>query len=564
MRIVLAEEMRQLDRQAEETYGLPGLLLMENAGRAVADAAVEMLGGSAAGKRVVILAGKGNNGGDGSGAGRWLVNRGAAVTLVLTGEPEDLVGSAADELQFYLSAGGRLLCWHPGQPDPAQEGTVGTAGTTAGLQDAARHFADTDEETRTLREELERADVIIDALLGTGFSGRLRWPYLVLCTLANDAAAPVLAVDIPTGVHADDGSCASGAMQATRTVTMALPKQGLFLYPGASHVGTLTVADIGMPAPMLAPAEEARFVPGAADIAALLPRRPKTMHKGRAGRVTLVAGSTGYLGAAALAGQAAVKGGAGLVTLLTPASARPLLAIKLTEVMVKGLPERTAVPAGTNGNTKGFPVPLGLGPEAAATVLEESSGADVLAIGPGLGTSEETKETVRQILLETALPCVIDADALTALQDHTDLLLHMAADKVLTPHPGEMSRLTGLTVCQIERNRVETARTYARQWQCVLLLKGVPTVIALPDGTVYLNTTGNPAMATGGCGDVLTGLVAALLAQGLPAGDAAVAAAYLHGLAGDLAADGSVGLAASELTECLPEARKQVAQAAVL
>lgn len=560
MRIVRAEEMRQLDRRAEEEYGLPGLLLMENAGRAVAEAAVAMLGGSAVGKRVVILAGKGNNGGDGSGAGRWLVNGGAVVTLVLTGRPEELVGSAADELQFYLSSGGALVCWNPARP----EGPGGSAGSAAGLLEAARRFAETDGETRRLRELLGQADLIVDALLGTGFSGRLRWPCLVLCTLTNDAEAPVLAVDIPTGVQADDGACAVGAMQADRTVTMALPKQGLYLYPGAACAGLLTVADIGMSAPLLAPPEEARFVPSAADIAALLPQRPRTLHKGLSGRVTLVAGSTGYLGAAALAGQAAVKGGAGLVTLLTPASARPLLAVKLTEVMVKGLPEGPAVPVEAAGTATGTLVPGGLAPAAVTMVLDESSGADALAIGPGLGTSEETGTAIRQILLDTQLPCVIDADALTALQGHTDLLLHMAADKVLTPHPGEMARLTGLTVGQIERDRVETARTYARQWQCVLLLKGVPTVVALPDGTAYLNTTGNPAMATGGCGDVLTGLLAALLAQGLPAGDAAVAAAYLHGLAGDLAAGGSVGLAASELAACLPEARKQVTQAAIL
>ncbi len=514
MRIVLAEEMRNLDQRAGTQYGLPGLLLMENAGHAVAEAACSMLGGCRD-KKIVILAGKGSNGGDGSGAGRWLVNGGARVCLVLTGRPEDLTGSAAEELQYYLSAGGSFLAWN--QEDTGQ--------------------------IETVKRAIAGADLVIDALLGTGFAGELRPAFRTLCQAVNAADARVLAVDIPTGVNADDGRCDRDAVRADVTVTMALPKQGLYLYPGVIHAGEVRTADIGMPKPMLSEEEGDRFVITEELVRDLLPLRPKNMHKGAAGRVTLAAGSEGYVGAAALSGFAAVKGGAGLVTLLTPAGARPLLAVKLTEVMVKSLPQ-----TGTGG----------LSPDAADLLIDESKDGDVLAIGPGLGTSEETQTVVRQALLETQLPCVIDADALTALQGHADLLLHMAAEKVLTPHPGEMARLTGLTVAQVEKDRVETAKAFARQWQCVLVLKGVPTVVADPDGTVYLNPTGNPAMATGGCGDVLTGLLAALMAQGMPAIDAAVSAVYLHGLAGDLAAGGSVGLAASELSAKLPEARKLV------
>jgi NAD(P)H-hydrate epimerase len=277
----------------------------------------------------------------------------------------------------------------------------------------------------------------------------------------------------------------------------------------------------------------------------LLPLRPKNAHKGSAGRVTLAAGSCGYVGAAALSSFAAVKGGAGLVTLLTPENTREVLAIKLTEVMVKGLP------CSETDNRL-------LTEEALDIVSEALDKADVLAIGPGFGVSEETGSLIREILVTVAVPSVIDADAITALKDHTELLSHMLAEKVLTPHPGEMARITGIRVSEIEKNRVEVARLYAEKWQAVVVLKGVPTVVALPDGTVYLNTAGTPAMATGGSGDVLTGLIAALIGQGLTVADAAVAGVYLHGLAGELAARGSVGLAASELLQMLPEARRQV------
>ena len=520
MQILLAEEMRALDRAAEEEIGIPGLVLMENAGRAVADAAEKLLG-SCCHKKVLIFAGKGNNGGDGSGAGRWLHNRGAEVTLVLACTAEELSGSAADELQYYIACGATVL-----------------------------EVTDADDNLRFAEIEnlALQADLLIDALLGTGFSGKMRSLFIRLCGCINrvkekNPACQVLAVDIPTGVNADTGEADGSAVRADATVTMALPKLGLYLYPGAEHTGAIQVADIGMPASLLKEAAGNRILLTKELVKALLPDRPKNAHKGSAGRVMVVAGSCGYVGAAALSSFAAVKGGAGLVTLLTPENTREILAIKLTEVMVKGLPvsnDRLVME------------------EAMEVVSEALEKADVLAIGPGFGVSEETGSLIREILVTTAVPCVIDADAITALKDHTELLSHMLAEKVLTPHPGEMARITGIRISEIEKNRVEVARLYAEKWQAVIVLKGAPTVIALPDGTVYLNTTGTPAMATGGSGDVLTGLIAALIGQGLTVADAAVSGVYLHGLAGELAAKGSVGLAASELLAMIPEARNQV------
>ena len=520
MQILLAKEMRALDRAAEEEIGIPGLVLMENAGRAVADEAEKMLG-TCCHKRIVIFAGKGNNGGDGSGAGRWLHNRGAEVTLVLACAAEELSGSAADELQYYIACDATVL-----------------------------EVTDADDNLRFAEIEnlVLQADLLIDALLGTGFSGKMRPLFIRLCGCINrvketNPACGVLAVDIPTGVNADTGEADISSVRADTTVTMALPKLGLYLYPGAEYTGAIQVADIGMPASLLKETAGNRTLIIGDMVKTLLPDRPKNAHKGNAGRVAVIAGSYGYIGAAALSSFAAVKGGAGLVTLLTPENAREILAIKLTEVMVKGLP--------VSDNRL-------VTEEALEVVSETLDKADVLAIGPGFGVSEETGDLIREILVATAVPCVIDADAITALKDHTELLSHMLAEKVLTPHPGEMSRITGIRVAEIEKNRVEVARLYAEKWQAVIVLKGVPTVIALPDGTVYLNNTGTPAMATGGSGDVLTGLIAALTSQGLSVADAAVAGVYLHGLAGELAAKGSIGMAASELLMMLPEARKKI------
>lgn len=514
MKLVLAEEMRALDRAAEEELGIPGLLLMENAGRAVADAAGDMLR-ECTGKKVIVVAGKGNNGGDGCGAARWLMNRGAQVTVILSCAQEDLSGSAADELQFYLAGGGLI------QDNIAAE------------------------QLPSIQDLLTSADLIIDALLGTGFAGELRGIIRDLCQLINMSGRPVLAVDIPTGVNADDGSAGADAVRAAATVTMALPKPGLCLYPGKACVGKLTVADIGMPDSMLRKVAAPGQLSTDRLVAALLPDRPATMHKGTAGRVLVVSGSLGYTGAAALCSTACVQAGAGLVTLLTPVSGRAILAVKLTETMVQALPELE---------------PGKLAAGAALQILEAAAKRDVLAIGPGLGTSESTAAVIRQVLDSVHVPVIIDADALTALTEHTEMLATMQAPKVLTPHPGELARLLKISAAEVEAHRIKIALSCAKAWQAVLVLKGVPTVIACPDGRYYLNPTGNASMATGGSGDVLTGIIAALAGQGLSVEAAAVAGVYLHGAAGDLAAKKKIGLAAGEIAAAFPEARYLLAK----
>ena len=357
----------------------------------------------------------------------------------------------------------------------------------------------------------------------------------------NGARADVLAVDVPSGAQADTGEADENAVQAAATVTMQLPKPGLYLYPAAELAGKVVVAPIGMPEALTEQAEGHKYLLDSEIVRDFLPIRSGNCHKGEAGRVTVAAGSPGYTGAAALCAQAAVKAGAGLVSLYTPLCSREVLAVKLTEVMVKGLIER---------------MPGVLGGGAAAEVLDAAAKSDVLAIGPGLGTSEATGEVILNILENYEGTAVIDADALTALSRKTEILPQLKCTKILTPHPGEMARLCGLSAAEVDVRRVELAEKYAAEWNCVLVLKGAPTVIGCPDGTVYVNTTGTPAMATGGCGDVLTGIIAGLCAQGVEAEAAAACGVYLHGLAGELAADGCIGLAAGELAAFVPEARR--------
>lgn len=512
MKLVTAKEMKALDVQAQNDYAMPGILLMDNAAQAVAEAVHEALT-ALEGERVVIFCGGGNNGGDGLGAARWLQSYGVSVRAFVVGAALDAVqGDAALELAMFTKAGGRVE-------------TLSTEDDWVLAELAA-----------------SKADVLVDALLGTGFHGELEGDVLRACELLNKSEKYILAVDIPTGVNADNGAVCEQAVRADHTVTMALVKTGLLLYPGREYCGDIELADISMPVKLVEEYKSDKYRLTDEIVRELLPLRKANAHKGDAGRVVICAGSPGYTGAAALASDAAVKAGAGLVSLYTPLSSRDVLAIKLTEVMVHGLLER---------------MPGILGGGAASDVASSAEAADVLAIGPGLGTSESTQEAVRTILQKITTPVVIDADALTALAGHTEILPAMQAQKVLTPHPGEMARLTGLEIAEIEAERINVAKKYAEEWQAIVVLKGAPTVIGCPNGTVYVNSTGNSSLATGGSGDVLTGIIAGLAAQEISLQEAAICGVYLHGLAAELTGI-DIGLAAGELAALLPQAREQV------
>ena len=512
MKLVTAKEMKALDVQAQNDYAMPGILLMDNAAQAVAEAVHEALT-ALEGERVVIFCGGGNNGGDGLGAARWLQSYGVSVRAFVVGAALDAVqGDAALELAMFTKAGGRV------------------------------EALSTEDDWVLAELAASKADVLVDALLGTGFHGELEGDVLRACELLNKSEKYILAVDIPTGVNADNGAVCEQAVRADHTVTMALVKTGLLLYPGREYCGDIELADISMPVKLVEEYQSDKYRLTDEIVRELLPLRKANAHKGDAGRVVICAGSPGYTGAAALASDAAVKAGAGLVSLYTPLSSRDVLAIKLTEVMVHGLLER---------------MPGILGGGAASDVASSAEAADVLAIGPGLGTSESTQEAVRTILQKITTPVVIDADALTALAGHTEILAAMQAQKVLTPHPGEMARLTGLEIAEIEADRINIAKKYAEQWQAIVVLKGAPTVIGCPNGTVYVNSTGNSSLATGGSGDVLTGIIAGLAAQEISLQEAAICGVYLHGLAAELTGI-DIGLAAGELAALLPQAREQV------
>lgn len=512
MKLVTAKEMQEIDKKAITEYAVPGILLMDTAAQAVADTVYETLE-TINGESVVIFCGSGNNGGDGLGAARWLASYGVSVRVFLIGCTLDSVsGDAALELEMFNKAGGRV------------EAVV------------------TEDDWVLAELAARRADIIVDALIGTGFYGELRGDVLRACQLLNESGKYILAVDIPTGVNADNGSAAEQAVHADCTLTMGLAKTGLFFYPGSEYCGEIKIASLGVPSKLLDECSSNKYRLTADLVRELLPLRKANAHKGDVGRVVVCAGSPGFVGAAALCSNAAVKAGAGLVSLYTPLSSRDVLAVKLTEVMVKGLLER---------------MPGILGGGAVNDVVQNANNADVLAIGPGLGTAESTQAAVREILLKTEVPTVIDADALTALKDHTEILEQMQAFKVITPHLGEMSRLTGLSIADIDERRLDIAVEYAKKWRSVVVLKGAPTIIACPEGTVYVNSTGSSALATGGSGDVLTGIIAGIAAQGISLLEAAVCGVYLHGLAADLhGAD--IGLAAGELAELLPEARKHI------
>lgn len=507
--VTTAQEMRKLDAFTIRDLGIPSLVLMENAGRGVANEMHEILG-DLEGARVVIVCGRGNNGGDGLVVARYLASAGARVEVYLCSREKEVGGDARAQLGFAkkLGIGVKALA------DPS----------------ALARF----------RRSLPGADVVIDAILGTGASGKLdqRLARIVSAMNGIDEAFKV-AVDAPTGVEVDTGSLMGEAFRADLTVTFGLPKRGHFLFPGSEYAGLISVVDIGIPRKAVENAKLDVVLAEDEDARSFLPERPPDAHKGTCGTVLIIAGSEGFTGAAALAGEAALVAGAGLVHLGIPRSLNEILEVKLTEVITKPLPE---TPERT------------LSTAALEKILDLAGGAQCVAIGPGLSLHPETKALVRALLGKLRMPVVLDADGINALAGDPGVLTRRKWPTVITPHPGELARLTGRSPRDINGDRIECARRYAREWNTVLLLKGAPTIVSRPDGFSCINSTGNAGMASGGTGDVLTGALASLITQGTEPFEAAVAAAYFHGLAGDLALlrIGEMGLCASDLLEYLP------------
>ena len=481
--------MREADRRAIEHLGIPSLVLMENAGRQVVDAMEAGLG-SAAGRRIGVLCGRGNNGGDGFVVARVLHERGANALVCLLGSAGDVRGDARvnlDSLERLGIAVGEIT----DEPGWA-----------------------------TLSPQLAAADVIVDALVGTGLTSALTGLAAMIVADVNAMAVPIVSVDLPSGLSADTHQLIGPCVDATLTVTFAAPKPALVLLPAAQHAGDVVVADIGIPQDVIDALDGPRIEVSAGDeLAPLVQARPEASHKGDFGHVLVVAGSRGKTGAAYLAAAGALRSGAGLVTVATPRSCQPVVAALGAEFMTEDLDE---TPEGS------------IAAAAAVRVLELAG--DVVAIGPGLGAVAETRAFVRALLSREQRPLVVDADALNALAGDASALGHRReCDVIVTPHPGEMARLAGKSTEQIQADRVGAALALATAHRLYVVLKGHQTVVATPDGSAFVNPTGNPGMATGGAGDVLTGMIAAWLGQ---LGDAEAAcrlAVFLHGAAGDLA-----------------------------
>jgi ADP-dependent NAD(P)H-hydrate dehydratase / NAD(P)H-hydrate epimerase len=493
--LVPAAKMQELDRVTIEEIGIPGPVLMEVAGRGCAEAVEELLP-IGPGGRVAVVCGKGNNGGDGYVAARHLRNLGHQVDVFLLAKADSLAGDAQLNYQILTKLGGKVS-------------SIGRAEQLAEIDFDSYH-------------------VILDAIFGTGLSSDVRSLHAKAIEAINKSQAAVVAVDMPSGISSDTGSVMGVAVRAERTVTFAHLKPGQLIFPGAKYCGDLSLVDIGIP-PDLAP-----HGPGSTwlltdeDIAPRLGRREADAHKGRFGHLVVVAGSPAMPGAAGLCCRSAVTAGAGLVTLAADQAVLERVVVGPVEFM-----------------------------STAATkfdqVAEFCRGKHALAIGPGLGGSKETAELVRRLVAEIDLPMVVDAEALNHLAGHLDLLNKASAPRVLTPHPGEMARLLDCTTAEVQADRLAAARQIAGQYKCIVVLKGAGSIVADPDRTAYVVPTGNPGMASGGTGDVLTGIISSFITQGMAASDAACVGAYVHGRSGDLVSesDGQRAVTAGKMIDAL-------------
>ena len=521
MKVLTAEQMREVDRLTTERYNVPGILLMENAAARTVEA-IETKLGAIAGRRALVICGKGNNGGDGAAVARLLTIKGAAVDVLLLGRTDETRGDARANFEIIRALAASIPQTRFIEIENSDQ-----------LRGAAAH----------------PPDVVIDAIFGTGLARPAAGLFAEAIEQINALGrrAPVVAVDVPSGVASDDAELIGPAVRAHLTMTFTAPKAANVLPPACESSGQLVVGHIGSPAELIdACGSRLNFVQEQ-DVAAWLAasRRGPQANKGDAGKVLVIAGSTGKTGAACMVGEAAMRAGAGLVTIATPESSQKVVAAHV-------IPECMTEPLTESAHGA-------VSREAVERAMELATARDVLAMGPGLGSSEETTRAfVRAMVVQRERPMVLDADALNALVPWAENVAGSSAHPlILTPHPGEMARLTGKPISDILHNRVEVAREFATAHAVILVLKGSRTLIAAPDGEVYVNPTGNAGMATGGTGDVLTGVVAGLLAQKPDDPLAAtVAAVYLHGLAGDLAAAkfGTRAMIATDITAHLGEA----------
>ncbi len=509
MYLVDANEMQEMDRLTIKAFGLPGRVLMENAGRGATSFLLKQKPDLAQ-KSIGVIAGRGNNGGDGFVIARCLSQKGIKAAVYLLADKQRVTGDAAANLDLL---------------EPLDIPLVE-------LPDTKSFFKH--------KDTMDRHDLWIDAILGTGLKSEVRGFFREIIEFINSSKKYVFAVDIPSGLDSDTGRPCGAAIRANATATFGFAKTGHLLYPGTEYTGDLKIVDIGIPqhvVDQVGPRQ--RLI--TADIArAHIRSRKPDAHKGDSGHLLVIAGSTGKTGAAALTARAAMRAGAGLVTLGIPASLNSVLETQLIEAMTFPLPEKAP----------GIP-----DPNAFAKIMTFLPGKQCLAIGPGIGTEPATVELVRQIIIASSIPLVIDADGINSLAGATDLLDKLKAPAVLTPHPGEMARLTGLATSEVQNNRISCAREFAVKFNIHLVLKGARTIIAHPNGVIYINPTGNPGMAAGGMGDVLTGIIAGFITRRVPLEKAVQSGVFLHGAAADslMKKIGQTGFLASEVIDRIPQ-----------
>lgn len=508
MDILTADEMREMDRQTIESFGLPGRILMENAGRGATRVLMTRYPDIAS-YTVGVVAGRGNNGGDGFVIARCLFQHGVDVRVYLLSESAKLQGNAADNFHLLAELGVPVA----EIPDEAAFSRV--------------------------RGEMAHRQIWVDAILGTGLNSDVRGFFKTVIEFINSTNRPVLAVDIPSGLHTDTGRPCGACIAATLTATFAFPKIGHIQLPGAEYVGGLHVIDIGIPPYIARQTGPRQHLITPAEIRLIMKPRPADMHKGGTGHLLIAAGAPGKTGAAAMSGLSAMRAGAGLVTLGVPESLNPVLEPQVLEPMTIGLKE---TPNGA------------LSDDAADAILDLLSDKRCLALGPGIGTEPATARLVHRLIQESPVPVVVDADGVNCLALEPEILINAHSPVILTPHPGEMARLIDQPPKAVQADRVGCARQFAKSYKVHLVLKGARTVIAAPDGHIHINPSGNPGMASGGMGDVLTGIISGLICQGYPPEVAARVGVFLHGAAADELSRsmGPFGYLASDVMNRLP------------
>ena len=510
MYLVSAKEMQTMDTATIETFGLPGRVLMENAGRGATKIFLEKIYHHHPGARVAVIAGRGNNGGDGFVIARYLAQKQIPVRVYLLSKKERVGGDAASNLALLGPMGISVK-------EIADIGTF-----------------------NSFKSELCHQNIWIDAILGTGLSSDVKGLYKEVIDFINTSKRPIFSVDIPSGLNSDTGQPCGTCIKATVTTTFAFAKIGHLLYPGADYTGNLFIVEIGIPPHIVRNTNVKQHLLDQHKIKGELVQRNAEVHKGNTGHLLVIAGSTGKTGAAIMTTMSAIRSGAGLVTLTAAKSLNPILETQVLEAMTFPLAEVS---------------PGKLGMSALDPILDLCRDKNCIALGPGIGTYTETKELVLNLIKEAPIPLVIDADGLNIVSEDIHILKATKVPMVLTPHPGEMSRLTQKSIASIQKNRIALARSFAETYGTNLVLKGARTIVAHPNGHVYVNPTGNPGMASGGMGDVLTGIIAGLITQGYEPGVSARIGTYLHGTAADsLVHEGyPIGFLASQVMKQIPK-----------